>query len=142
MATFFLVKPVDMSKSSGLMWHDVPNRGGRVTIVSAERNFGDVGLSSGWQGDNAGTTAQVFPNSNDYAVVPVAANPDGTPITGTVLGRIVNRWGPYSMPLLVQANPLPYLPISLDTTRSTLTTHVHETSEGVVHGARTIPSSD
>ncbi len=26
-ASFFIVKPVDMSKSSGLMWHDVPNRG-------------------------------------------------------------------------------------------------------------------
>src|SRR3989442_10093941 len=24
-ATFFIVKPVDMSQSSGLMWHDVPN---------------------------------------------------------------------------------------------------------------------
>src|SRR5947209_8189871 len=33
-ASFFIVKPVDMSKASGLMWHDVPNRGGRVTISS------------------------------------------------------------------------------------------------------------
>src|SRR5206468_3863237 len=63
-ATFFLVKPIDMSKSSRLMWHDVPNRGGRVTIVPAERNFGDVGLSSGWQGDNAGGT--VPGQNNDY----------------------------------------------------------------------------
>src|SRR6266446_5826697 len=30
MASFQLVKPIDMSKSSRLMWHDVPNRGGRV----------------------------------------------------------------------------------------------------------------
>ena len=28
-ATFFMVKPIDMSKSSHLMWQDVPNRGGR-----------------------------------------------------------------------------------------------------------------
>src|SRR5438874_6294047 len=48
-ATFQIVKPIDMSKASHLMWHDVPNRAGRVTIVAAERNFGDVGLSSGWQ---------------------------------------------------------------------------------------------
>jgi len=27
-ASFFIVKPVDMSRASGLMWHDVPNRGG------------------------------------------------------------------------------------------------------------------
>ena len=31
-ASFFLVKPMDMSKSSHLMWQDVPNRGGRITI--------------------------------------------------------------------------------------------------------------
>src|ERR1700692_4015493 len=34
-ASFFLVKPIDMSRSSRLMWHDVPNRGGRLTIVRA-----------------------------------------------------------------------------------------------------------
>src|SRR6516164_2170696 len=33
MATFQIVKPIDMSKASHLMWHDVPNRGGRLTIV-------------------------------------------------------------------------------------------------------------
>ena len=31
-ASFFLVKPIDMSKSSHLMWQDVPNRGGRIVI--------------------------------------------------------------------------------------------------------------
>ena len=44
MATFFLVKPIDMSKSSHLMWQDVPNRGGRITLAPASRNDGDVGL--------------------------------------------------------------------------------------------------
>ena len=52
-ASFFIVKPVDMSQSSGLMWHDVPNRGGRITISSDLRNSHDVGISSAWQGDNA-----------------------------------------------------------------------------------------
>ena len=47
MATFFLVKPIDMSKSSRLMWHDVPNRGGRLTIVAASRMDGDVGFQPG-----------------------------------------------------------------------------------------------
>src|SRR5881396_3645185 len=60
MATFFIVKPIDMAKASGLMWHDVPNRGGRLTLAAASRNDGDVGLSSGWQGDNSGTTTQNF----------------------------------------------------------------------------------
>ena len=52
MATFFLVKPIDMSKSSHLMWQDVPNRGGRITLGALERSMGDVGLSAGWQGDD------------------------------------------------------------------------------------------
>ena len=41
-----------MSKASHLMWHDVPNRAGRLTIVPIERANGDIGLSSGWQGDS------------------------------------------------------------------------------------------
>lgn len=36
-ATFFIVKPIDLSTSSHFMWHDVPNRGGRITITVAER---------------------------------------------------------------------------------------------------------
>ena len=53
-ATFHIVKPIDMTKSSGLMWHDVPNRGGRINISTDLRTQGDIGLSSAWQGDNAG----------------------------------------------------------------------------------------
>src|SRR6267143_1006648 len=87
-ASFYLVKPIDMSKSSGLMWQDVPNRGGRITINVAHRNDGDIGLSSGWQGDNSGRT--VPGGDNEYVSVPVAKNPDGSPVTGLVLGRIVN----------------------------------------------------
>src|SRR5580700_6046997 len=98
-ASFQLVKPIDMSRSSHLMWHDVPNRGGRITIVVGERNYGDVGLSSGWQGDNSGNTAP-GPN-NDYVEVPIAMNPDGSAITGLVLGRIVNASGIGSQPLIV-----------------------------------------
>jgi hypothetical protein len=139
-ATFFLVKPVDMSKSSHLMWHDVPNRGGRITIVVGERNYGDVGLSSGWQGDNSGNTAP-GPN-NDYVTVPVASNPDGSAITGLVLGRIVNASGIESQPLFVHSNPLPYKPASLDTTKATLTTHASESIDGVVGGAATISSGN
>ncbi len=85
-ATFFLVKPIDLAKSSHLMWHDVPNRGGRVTIGLAERGLGDIGLSSGWQGDNAGNT--VPGADNDYITVPVARNP------GRLAGH-GSRPGPY-----------------------------------------------
>ncbi len=150
MATFLLTKPIDMSVASGLMWHDAPLRGARLatsfvigTPANVERNFGDVVLSSGWQGDNSGTTAQVLPNTNyDWAVVPVATHPDGTPITGAVMGRIVNRSGPGSQFIYGGLTPVPYQPASLDTTRSTLTTHAQETIDGVVSGVNTIPSTD
>ncbi len=150
--SFFLVKPVDMSQASGFMWHDVPNRGGRITIVVAERNFGDVGLSSGWQGDNAGGTAvpanatSLSPQSglanNEWVKVPVAKNSDGSSVTGTILGRIVNRSGPNSQPLNVMGNPIPYLPATLDTTQATLTTHTHETINGIVSEGSVIPPTD
>jgi len=139
-ASFFLVKPIDMSKSSHLMWHDVPNRGGRVTIVPAERNFGDIGLSSGWQGDNAGNT--VPGENNDYVVVPVAKNSDGSPVTGLVMGRIVNARGLDSQPMYVLGSRLPYKPVSLDTAKATLTTHASESIDGVIGGSKTIPSAD
>ncbi|MBI2188928.1 MAG: hypothetical protein HYU37_17655 [Acidobacteria bacterium] len=139
-ATFYLVKPIDMSKASGLMWHDVPNRGGRITIPEAERALGDIGLSSGWQGDNSGNTAP--DDDNDYAIVPMAKNPDGSPVTGLVFGRIVNASGPDSKPLIVNANPVPYKPVALDTTKARLETHTAETIDGKVSGVRTIPASD
>jgi hypothetical protein len=140
-ATFFLVKPIDMSRSSHLMWHDVPNRGGRITLAADSRNDGDVGLSSGWQGDNSGGTDQTR-TGNEWVRVPVARHPSGAQITGQVLARIVNRSGTDSQPLLVQSNPLPYRPASLDTRLATLTSHTHETMEGVVSGRRRIPSGD
>jgi hypothetical protein len=125
---------------SGLLWHDVPNRGGRITIVAQERNAGDVGLSSGWQGDNSGGTA--YSPNKEYVVVPVAHNPDGSSITGPVLGRIFNASGPDSRPLIVYSNPVPYKPATLDTTQATLTTHTHETVDGVVTVGTTIAPAD
>jgi len=139
-ASFFLVKPTDMSRSSHLLWHDVPNRGRRVTIVEAERRGGDVGLSSGWQGDSSGRT--VPGDANDYVIVPVARDADGSPVTGPVLGRIVNARGPDSRPMLVNGNPVPYEPSSLGTSVATLTTHASETIEGTIGETRTIASGD
>jgi Alpha/beta hydrolase domain len=139
-ATFQLVKPIDMSKSSHLMWHDVPNRAGRLTINPIERRNGDVGLSSGWQGDNAGRTAPG--PANDYVVVPVAKNPDGSPITGRVMARIFNADGKASQTLMVYSNPMPYRPASLDTKDATLTTHASETIDGKIGATAEIPAGD
>ncbi len=144
MATFFLVKPIDMSKSSHLLWQDVPNRGGRITLAAASRIDGDIGLSSGWQGDDSGNTAhQPAPgNTNDYAVVPIAKNRNGSPITGFVMGRILNASGFDSSPIIEHSNPIPYKPITLDTRQAHLESHDHETIDGVVSGVTVIPSSD
>src|SRR6266853_2767209 len=146
-ASFFIVKPVDMSLSSGLMWHDVPNRGGRITITSDLRNSHDVGLSSGWQGDNAVATAvpansssltPVPPSSNEWVKTPVVSG-----VTGQILGRIVNRSGPGAQPLNVMGNPIPYFPANpADNTGATLTIHLHETLTGVVTEGGTIPNGD
>ena len=143
-ATFTLTKPVDMSQASGFMWQDVPNRGGGITIVAAERNLGDVGLTSAWQADNAGATAvptNHATGNNQWVVVPMARE-NGQLVTGKVLARIVNRSGVDSAPLNVMGNPVPYLPVSLDTSTAVLTTHTKETVNGQVSVGTVIPSTD
>jgi hypothetical protein len=144
-ASFVLTKPVDMAQASGLMWHDVPNRGTPITINLIERNFGDVGLASAWQGDNSGGTA-VRPTmpvaGRHFLALPVARNADGSTITGDVFARIVNRSGPGSQGLFVQANPLPYRPATLDTTQARLVSRDGESTRGDVTGETEIASTD
>ena len=144
-ASFFVVKPVDMAKSSGLLWHDVPNRGGRITISSDLRMNGDVGVSSGWQGDNAGATVvpanassptPVTPSNNEWVKAPIL-----TGTTGMIMGRVVNRSGPNGAPLNVMGNPIPYFPAA-DQSAATLTTHTKETVDGKVTVGSVIPNTD
>lgn len=144
-ATFVLTKPVDMVRASGLMWHEVPNRGsGRANVVQ-ERALGDIDLTSAWQGDNAGATA-VRPTAAvaqpHWLKLPVAKGPGGALITGEVFGRIVNRAGPASQPLIVQTNPVPYQPISLDTKESRLVSRQSESTRGEVIGEAVVAPSD
>ena len=144
-ASFVLTKPVSSAQTSGMMWHDVPNRGRPIVIGVQERNFGDIGLASAWQGDNAGATV-VQPtmgvNANQFLDVPIARNPDGSSVTGNVFARIVNRSGVASQPLIVQSNPVPYKPATLDTAQATLVTRTGETTEGVAIGEVVVPSTD
>ncbi|HMA07710.1 MAG TPA: alpha/beta hydrolase domain-containing protein [Ramlibacter sp.] len=144
-ASFVVFKPVDLQKASGLMWHDVPNRGRVFTMAPQERAAGDVLLASAWQGDNAGATA-VRPTASvagmQWLQVPVARAADGGRITGEVFGRIVNRVGPASQPLLVQTNPVPYLPVSLDTGKARLVSRAGENQRGEVTDEVQIPAAD
>ena len=144
-ASFVLTKPLDMAQASGLMWHDVPNRGTPIAINVIERNFGDVGLASAWQGDNSGGTAvhpTMLVGDRHFLVVPVAKNADGSAVTGKVFARIVNRAGPGSQGLFVQANPLPYRPETLDTTQAVLVSRDGESTTGGVINEVAVPATD
>jgi hypothetical protein len=79
-ASFVIYKPVDMSQASGLMWHDVPNRGRVFPFASQERAFGDVMVASAWQGDNSGATAvrsTAATEGMQFLQLPVARGPGG-----------------------------------------------------------------
>ncbi|MFZ9563221.1 MAG: alpha/beta hydrolase domain-containing protein, partial [Burkholderiales bacterium] len=149
-ASFVITRPVDMSKASGMLWHEVPNRGRPVLLSEQEREFGDIGLATAWQGDNAGfgstlgTTVRptMTVNGNHWLQLPVVKNPDGSPVTGQVFARIINRSGLNAQPLIVQTNPVPYLPATLDTTQATLVSRDHETLDGKVKGETPIAAED
>ena len=144
-ATFMLTKPVDMQQASGLMWHEVPNRGVRRPNVVQEREFGDIDLTSAWQGDNAGNTAVragMGVTQPHWLKLPVAKNPDGSVVTGDVFARIVNRSGMVSQPLIVQSNPVPYKPASLDTRQAKLVSRTAESTRGEVVGETPIAPAD
>jgi len=145
-ASFFIVKPIDMSNTSGLMWHDVPNRGGRITISSDLRAQRDIGLSSAWQGDNAGATvvpsnaetlAPVAPSNNEWVKTPVLQG-----VTGRIFGRIINRTG-HNQPLNVMGNPIPYFPANAaDNGGAVMEVRLKETINGVVTVEGNLPNSD
>ena len=152
-ASFRIRKPIDMSLASGLMWHDVPNRGGDVGFSADLFAARDTQLLSGWQGDNAGATsvpvnvscvppyvapclAPAFPHH--YVKTPVLAG-----VTGRILGRIINRSGVNAAPLNVMGNPIPYFPVNpSDNSGDTLTIVTKETVTGVVTTAGTVPNGD
>src|SRR5580692_1110664 len=80
-ATFSLAKPIDMSKSNGVLYYTVSNRGRGAPVGSDD---GRINLLSGWQGD-----LPQRPDSQTI-VVPVARKADGSPLTGPVLERLIN----------------------------------------------------
>jgi hypothetical protein len=146
-ATFVLRKPKDMSGASGVMWHDVPNRGGDVGFPNDSFAANDVQLLSAWQGDNAGGTSvpadAACPSAgcvgfpHHYVKVPVL-----TGVTGRLIGRIVNRSGQVSAPLNVMGNPIPYFPADLTHAGDVLRVHTKETVNGVITVGETVPSTD
>jgi len=138
-ADFVMLKPKDMSKASGVLRYDAPNRGNILTMpnpavtpsdgVYLERGY--VLLYAAWQGD--------VPKSSPTRLtvtVPVAKNADGTSITGTYRSELVPTSATPMMTLpggVFNGTMLPYAPASLDNTQPgySLTRRANETDPRV-----------
>ncbi len=114
-ATFALSKPIDMAKSSGVLYYTVPNRGRGAPVASDD---GRINLVSGWQGD-----VLQRPGAQTI-VVPVARKSDGSPLNGPVLERLIDI-PPDTTTIDLGAAPYVGLtyqrPLTLDTTKASLT---------------------
>jgi hypothetical protein len=119
-ATFSIAKPVDMSKASGLLIYQVPNRG-NASVSGNSR--GDVSVTSGWQGD-------IPPKQGLQTMsVPVAES-----VTGPVLVRMVNMPPNTStMPLSagIGSPVMRPLPVSLDPSKASLNKRAAEGSAAI-----------
>ena len=73
--TFTITMPTDPTQASGVVWHDVPNRGGKVSLTSDLKGVHDIELDSGWQGDNAGATAVPANAASLSPITPVNTAP-------------------------------------------------------------------
>src|SRR5262245_20510974 len=131
--TFSLMKPVDLSKASGVLIYSVVNRGGGTAVASPD---GHISLVSGWQGD-------VLPSATNQTIqVPRAKNADGTSITGPLVIRILNQSGSTATLMIPRATPSPYPAATLDTTKARLISAVSESASGVKGGVVNIASGD
>lgn len=80
---FVLFKPKDMSKASGVLRYDAPNRGNIVNLDPYFASRGYVFLTAAWQGDVPAATGKLA------LKVPVAKNADGSSITGTYRAELL-----------------------------------------------------
>jgi len=132
-ATFSLVKPIDMTHASGVLLYSVVNRGNGAAAASPE---GHVSLVSGWQGD-VGATA-----TNQTIQVPVAKNPDGTSVSGPLVLRFTGLTGTTATLTIPRNQPSPYPPVTIDTSKASLVSAVSESATGVKSGTVVIPAGD
>ncbi len=134
-ATFSLMMPADLAKSSGVLVYSVVNRGNGAATPGPD---GHISLVSGWQGDVAPTA------TNQTIQVPVARNRNGSPLTGPVLARFSDLpKGTTTAAIRIGSLGTGfYPPATLDTTRATLTFHTGETTAGSTSGQGSVPSSE
>ncbi|HEY1950115.1 MAG TPA: alpha/beta hydrolase domain-containing protein [Bryobacteraceae bacterium] len=140
-ATFTLLLPRDLSKASGVLWYEVPNRGNsplRPRPASDPIEAGHILLSSGWQGD-------LTPRPKLETIhVPIAKNRDGSAITGPVLARLSNiPAGSKTASLERGYAGLHYqLPATLDTAHALLTKQGSDDGEMIPVAAQDWAFSD
>ena len=124
-ATFTILKPVDMSKGTGVLVYQVPNRGrGNIEGGGYFADFrarGHVLVASGWQAD-------IRPGEGiESMVAPIARNADGSSITGPVMARIADAAaGTNTQPIIRGRVTGTATPASLDTSKATLTRRMSE----------------
>jgi hypothetical protein len=125
--TFAIARPIDPAKASGVLIYQVANRGNGAPQPDED---GHISVVSGWQGD-------VKPREGIQSIqVAAAKNADGSPITGSVFERLVNMPAGAST---VTLNTAPYIaltyqiPVSLDTTKATLTRRARDGAGTVVN---------
>ncbi|MDN6887376.1 alpha/beta hydrolase domain-containing protein [Variovorax sp. CAN2819] len=80
---FVLFKPKDMSKASGVLRYDAPNRGNIVNLDPYFASRGYMFLTAAWQGDVPAAAGKLT------LKVPVAKNADGSSITGTYRAELL-----------------------------------------------------
>ena len=140
---FVMLKPKDMSKASGVLRYDAPNRGNILTYVNPSASPGDavylergyVMLYSAWQGD----VPKSYPGRLTVTV-PVAKNPDGSSITGPYRAELVPSAATPVMALpggVFNGSMIPYEPASLDNTLPgySLTRRANETDPRIAIAA-------
>lgn len=131
-ANFTVIKPVDMTRSTGVLYDMIPNRGNGEAL--APDPFGHVHVIIGWQGD-------IAPKEGLYtAQVPIARQDNGAPLTGPVFVRFVDmKGGVNTLPLVggLGAGVSRPAPLSLDTRQARLFSQTSDNSPQIE-----MPASD
>ncbi len=138
-ATFALTTPLNPAQSNGLLIYEVSNRGSNPIPAASALVSGASYLVSGWQGDLLSQCTTPYPcvslstpytGGNQVIQVPVAHNTDGSTLTGPVYGHIANASGSTAQMIIFSA-PVPYKPLSMDTTKTQLWSLASQTTTGV-----------
>lgn len=144
-ATFTLLFPSDLAHTSGFLVNEVVNRGG--SIVPKDFSSGDIFLSSGWQGDIPFGAKSLYGTDGETIRVPVARQPDGSPLTGPILLRFLNmKPGLHAIPVrsatgYASSGPPPD-PLDLDTSHARMTSRVYQSLSGASGPVTAISADD